>query len=78
MPASLIGWWYATGPEDRDFQIGEPGTALYQVIEDISPVSGCVLVKGPDGTSFTVAKSLVSEISRHPRELKRGRSHPSS
>lgn len=74
MPASLIGWWYATGPEDRDFQIGEPGTALYQVIEDISPVSGCVLVQGPDGSSFPVAKALVSEISRHPGELKLGRS----
>lgn len=67
---SLLGWWYATGPEDRDFNPNEPDVAVYRVVGEKSDVPGCLLIEGPCGARFPVARTLVLQISRPASEFK--------
>ena len=34
-PASLLGHWYATGPEDKPFRKDDPDWNIHRIVEDV-------------------------------------------
>jgi len=36
MAATRVGFWYATGPVDKDYKVGDPVFSLHTVISDKS------------------------------------------
>jgi hypothetical protein len=66
---AIVGWWYATGPEDREFCPTDPAVAIYRVSKATSTIPGCALVKGPDGREFPLEYRILQEIAQPPSEF---------
>jgi hypothetical protein len=67
-PASLLGYWYATGPEDKPFRAGDPDWNVHRIVEDL-PGLPDVCVENAGGQRFLLARALATEIALPPSEL---------
>lgn len=63
---SLIGWWYASGPADREFSPDDPEFNVHRVVANTSDVPGCVTVQNGGGQRFPVERALVEKIAAPP------------
>ena len=55
--ATRVGTRYITGPADRPYLEGDPAFHIHEVVDDDSPVQGCVTVKNGGGQTFPVPAS---------------------
>ena len=62
MSASRVGFWYATGPADKDYKVGDPAFSIHTVIADESEYPGCVLVENAARQRFPVPLSLIDQV----------------
>jgi hypothetical protein len=62
MAATRVGFWYATGPADKEYRAGDPAFSLHTVISDESEYPGCVLVENGARQRFPVPLSLIDQV----------------
>jgi hypothetical protein len=61
-----IGYWYATGPADKEYSAGDPAFNLHTVVSDKSQFLAHVTVENAAGQQFPVPSSLVDQIGGPP------------
>ncbi|MDO5757317.1 MAG: hypothetical protein Q4P24_07350 [Rhodobacterales bacterium] len=64
-PVSLLGHWYALGPEGVTFYPGHPDFGVFRVVED-NPALPDVLIENDAGQRFILARDLACEIAIPP------------
>ena len=69
--ATRVGFWYASGPEDRSFVAGDPAFSILRVVSDDAEAPGCVTVENAAGQRFPVPASLIDAIAA-PAEQQAG------
>ena len=69
-PASLLGHWYATGPEDKPFAASYPDWNIHRIIED-TPGLPDVLIENAGGQRFLLARDIATTIALPPSDLER-------
>ena len=62
MAATRVGFWYATGPGDKDYSAGDPAFSPHTVISDESNFAEHVTVENAAGQQFPVPLSLIETI----------------
>jgi hypothetical protein len=67
MPETRVGYWYATGPADKQYTPGDPGFNLHTVVSDKSQFVAHVTVENAGKQRFPVPCSLIDEIAAPPR-----------
>ena len=70
VPASLIGHWYATGPEDKPFAASDPDWNIHRIVEDDAPLPD-VCVENAGGQRFLLGRELATAIALPPSDLER-------
>lgn len=68
---SYVGWWYASGPADREFSPDDPAFTILRVVSDTSEVPGAVTIQNAAGQRFPLERSLLRKIASPPDALKR-------
>lgn len=63
---SYIGYWYATGPADRQFSPGDPAFSIHYVVSGTSDVPGCVTIQNPGGQRFPLSRTLLERLGPFP------------
>ena len=69
-PASLLGFWYALGPEDKPFSADDPDWNVHRIVEDVLNLSD-VLVENASGQRFILARDLATAIALPASDLER-------
>ncbi len=69
-PASLLGHWYATGPEDKPFAADDPDWNIHRIVED-TPGLPDVIVENAGGQRFLLAREIATAIALPPSDLER-------
>ena len=64
---SLLGYWYAAGPEDRPFSPDDPAWNLHRVVED-DPASPTVTIENAGGQRFPLDRAFARSIARPPED----------
>ena len=62
MPETRVGYWYATGPADKQYTLGDPDFNLHTVISDTSQFVAHVTVENAAAQQFPVPLSLIETI----------------
>ena len=62
MAETRVGYWYATGPADKQYTPGDPDFTLHTVIRDTSQFVAHVTVENAGKQRFPVPCSLIDEI----------------
>ena len=62
MAETRVGYWYATGPADKQYTSGDPDFNLHTVISDTSQFVAHVTVENAGEQRFPVPCSLIDEI----------------
>jgi hypothetical protein len=62
MAETHVGYWYATGPADKEYSAGDPAFNLHTVVSDKSQFVAHVTVENAGGQRFPVPCSLIDEI----------------
>jgi hypothetical protein len=57
-----VGYWYATGPADKEYSAGDPAFNVHTVVSDKSQFVAQVTVENAAGQQFPVPCSLIDEI----------------
>jgi hypothetical protein len=65
MAETRVGYWYATGPADKQYTSGDPDFNLHTVISDTSQFVAHATVENT-GLQFPVPCSLIDEIASPP------------
>jgi hypothetical protein len=63
------GYWYATGPADKEYSAGDPDFNLHIVISDTSQFVAHVTVENAGQQRFPVPCSLIDEIAALPGQI---------
>jgi hypothetical protein len=66
MAETRVGYWYATGPADKQYTSGDPDFNLHTVISDRSQFVAHVTVENAGKQRFPVPCSLIDEIAAPP------------
>jgi hypothetical protein len=61
-----VGWWYATGPADKEYKAESPEWNLHTVVSDDAPYPEHVMVENASGQLFAVPNSLIDDIASPP------------
>ena len=69
MAATRVGFWYATGPADKEYRAGDPAFSLHTVISDESNFAEHVTVENAAGQQFPVALALIESIASPPGHI---------
>jgi len=69
MAATRVGFWYATGPAEKQYRPGDPAFSLYTVVADKSEFPAHVTVENGGGQRFPVALSLIEAIASPPGHM---------
>ena len=69
-PASLLGHWYASGPEDKPFHKDDPDWNIHRVVED-TPGLPDVCVENAGGQRFLLERGLAAAIALPPTDIER-------
>ena len=64
-PASLVGRWYALGPEGVPFVPGDPDFNVHRIVEDDPALPG-VLVENDGGQRFVLSRACARDIAIPP------------
>jgi len=67
MAETRVGYWYATGPADKQYTSGDPEFNLHTVISDTSQFVAHVTVENAGEQRFPVPCSLIDEIAAQAR-----------
>ena len=62
MAETRVGYWYATGPADKQYTPGDPDFNLHTVVSDTSQFAAHVTVEPAGKQRFPVPCSLIDEI----------------
>jgi hypothetical protein len=68
MAETRVGYWYATGPADKQYTPGDPDFNLHTVVSDKSQFLAHVTVQNA-GKQFPVPCSLIDEIAAPPGQI---------
>lgn len=66
MAASRVGFWYATGPAEKEYRPGDPKFSLHTVVSDSSKFPAHVTVENAAGQQFPVALALIESVASPP------------
>jgi hypothetical protein len=69
MAETRVGYWYATGPADKQYTSGDPDFNLHTVISDTSQFVAHVTVENAGEQRFPVPCSLIDEIAAPPGQI---------
>ncbi len=69
MAATRVGFWYATGPAEKQYRPGDPAFSLFTVVADKSEFPEHVTVENGGGQRFPVALSLIEAIASPPGHM---------
>jgi len=69
MAATRVGFWYATGPAEKQYRPGDPAFSLHTVVSDKSEFPEHVTVENGGGQRFPVALSLIEAIASPPGHM---------
>jgi hypothetical protein len=69
MAASRVGFWYATGPAEKQCRPGDAAFSLHTVVSDKSEFADHVTVENAAGQRFPVALSLIEAIASPPGHM---------
>ena len=64
-----LGYWYATGPADKQYTPGDPDFNLHTVISDTSQFVAHVTVENAGKQRFPIPCSLIDEIAAPPGQI---------
>ena len=62
MAETRVGYWYATGPADKQYTPGDPDFNVHTVVSDKSQFVAQVTVENAGKQRFPVSCSLIDEI----------------
>ena len=69
MAATRVGFWYATGPAEKEYRPGDPEFSLHTVVSDKSEFPEHVTVENGGAQKFPVALSLIESIASPPGHM---------
>jgi len=69
LPETRVGYWYATGPADKQYTLGDPDFNLHTVVSDTSQFVAHVTVENAAAQRFPVPCSLIDEIAAPPGQI---------
>ena len=69
MAETRVGYWYATGPADKEYSAGDPAFNLHTVVSDKSQFVAAVTVENAGQQRFPVPCSLIDEIAAPPGQI---------
>jgi hypothetical protein len=69
MAETHVGYWYATGPADKEYSAGDPAFNLHTVVSEESQFGAHVTVENTAGQQFPVPCSLIDEIAAPPGQI---------
>ena len=69
MAETRVGYWYATGPADKEYTPGDPDFNLHIVVSDKSQFVAHVTVENAGKQRFPVPCSLIDEIAAPPGQI---------
>ena len=67
---SLVGFWYATGPEGAPFSADDPRWNVHRVVVD-DPAWPTVTIENAGGQRFPLTRALAEAIALPPSDLRR-------
>ena len=69
MAASRVGFWYATGPAEKEYRPGAPEFSVHTVVSDLSEFPAHVTIENAATQQFPVALALIESIASPPGHI---------
>ena len=64
-----VGYWYTTGPSDKEYSAVDPAFNLHTVVSYKSQFVAHVTVENAGGQRFPIPYSLIDEIAAPPGQI---------